>query len=325
MKKVTNLSKKVLGAIFLASSLTSGYALGNSIPVVTEVFKDFSDVAATVDGLISKHGGDSVLFVTDLDNTALVLNSDMGSEQWFLWQKDLITSAPTSRGTAARNIEELLDVQSRLYALSTSRPNEEAIPANIQRWQSHGVRTMALTSRSTSMRDYTVKDLKTIGIQFGAKTLEDPTASATEYLPYDLNQIEQSGLTHDDAVFLKLPTAKAVIFDRGVFLTNGQNKGAMLRTILHRSGFTPKAIVFIDDRPHHVAAVAAAFGLASAPEVEVVSIQYIHAKPAIDSFNSRNKAVDIAEWCAIAHGMQRIFFAGIAEDRLPFMVCKQVQ
>ena len=312
----------VLLCLAIVAFLQPPELFGNVLPVNSESSAEFARIIEIVDEMEEKYGSDHVLFVTDLDNTALVLNTDVGSEHWFLWQKSLLANDPNGRGTVARSFDELLSLQQKLYGLSLALPNDRVIPDQIRSWQSRGIRTMALTSRSTTLRDHSIAELNSIGIRFESKSIQIDRPVAQEFLPYNLSNLADSGLTEDDVAALKLPPATSIILDHGILLTNGQNKGAMLRSLFHRSVDAPKAIVFIDDRPHHVAAVVTAFSLASAPDVAVTAVQYTKSKNIVDSFNGRDKTADIDQWCELAGSMHHMFFTGKSASELPFRVCE---
>ena len=67
------------------------------------------DVAAAVEQFADQFGPEHVLLVLDIDNTLLAMNNDLGSDQWFEWQKYLLENEPKSklrsptRLTAARS------------------------------------------------------------------------------------------------------------------------------------------------------------------------------------------------------------------------------
>ena len=49
---------------------------------------DLGMVADMALQLADSHGNDQVLVVFDIDNTLLAMEQDLGSDQWYYWQKD---------------------------------------------------------------------------------------------------------------------------------------------------------------------------------------------------------------------------------------------
>jgi predicted enzyme involved in methoxymalonyl-ACP biosynthesis len=59
---------------------------------------------------------------------------------------------------------------------------------------------------------------------------------------------------------MKLGPARPVSYMDGIFMGAGQHKGAMLRTLLHKTNRLVKAVVFVDDTPKHCDRMHEAFG-----------------------------------------------------------------
>ena len=57
---------------------------------------DLGMVADIALQLADSHGKDQVLVVFDIDNTLLAMEQDLGSDQWYYWQKDLQMEDPCS-------------------------------------------------------------------------------------------------------------------------------------------------------------------------------------------------------------------------------------
>src|SRR5688500_15980315 len=57
---------------------------------------DFRAVAAAVAKYAHEFGPDRVLLVLDIDNTLLAMDHDLGSDQWFEWQRYLLEHQPRS-------------------------------------------------------------------------------------------------------------------------------------------------------------------------------------------------------------------------------------
>ena len=49
-----------------------------------------------------KSDPEHVLLVLDIDNTLLAMNQDLGSDQWFEWQRYLLDHEPRSNASGGR-------------------------------------------------------------------------------------------------------------------------------------------------------------------------------------------------------------------------------
>src|SRR5688572_5257239 len=70
---------------------------------------DFQNVAAAVTRYADAVGSERVLLVLDIDNTLLAMNQDLGSDQWFEWQRFLLEHQPRSNDLVVDSFEELLE------------------------------------------------------------------------------------------------------------------------------------------------------------------------------------------------------------------------
>ncbi len=58
---------------------------------------DFAEVGAAAEQYSHKLDPEQVLLVLDIDNTLLAMDTQLGSDQWFEWQKYLIDHEPSSK------------------------------------------------------------------------------------------------------------------------------------------------------------------------------------------------------------------------------------
>src|SRR5689334_15409715 len=69
---------------------------------------DFAEIGATVEQYTHKIKPEKVLLVLDIDNTLLAMDTPLGSDQWFEWQRYLIDHDPSSKYLVAPTFEGLL-------------------------------------------------------------------------------------------------------------------------------------------------------------------------------------------------------------------------
>ncbi len=247
--------------------------------VVERTTLSFDAVQAEALRLADREGGpDSVLLVLDIDNTLLAMTQDLGSDQWFNWQRNLPDSNPHRVG----DFDELLRVQALLYAIGSMRPTEPIRqPQIVRQLQEAGFTTLLLTSRGHNMRDSTRRELLANDYDFRKTSISPQEGFGGPYFPYDVTKIENSGLTADEAERWladagnpnEFETPREVSFNEGVYMVAGQHKGLMLRMLLHRSGNVNRFqhIVFVDDNAENTKDVREAFDNQS---VNVVTFRY---------------------------------------------------
>lgn len=234
-------------------------------------------------------GPEKVLLVFDIDNTLLAMKQDISSDQWFNWQRNLPQDDPRSVG----DFEELLRVQGLLYSICSMRTTEPVRqPEVVRQLQLAGFTTLLLTSRGYQVRDATRRELLANGYNFRKTTMAPQDGFAGPYFPYEVSRIRESGITPDEAEQWladsrnpgQLKKPREVSYSEGVYMVAGQNKGAMLRMLLQKSGHVDhyQHIVFVDDNSKNTKDVRDAF--ANQP-VNVVTIRYAREDANVRRFN----------------------------------------
>lgn len=279
--------------------------------------KTFLDVVDTAKSLGNKWGHQNVLLVFDVDNTLLAMTQALGSDQWFDWQLDLLQQNIAAPGLTATNFQGILDNQALLWRIGQMRPPEKTQPALLQDLQSSGFTTLLLTSRGPINADITLKALKENNYAFKDSSLPPRQGFAGKFKPYDITNIIESGITVNDAINMELgysstrecidnelglnvpcfKTPNFVKYTDGIYLTNGQDKGAMLRSILHKSGFTGpnqfQTIIYVDDKIKYIQQMHRAF--CNQP-IELSLFHYTHEADRVEKFISNDKTSVIKKW-----------------------------
>jgi hypothetical protein len=289
----SKISKKVVLSVLVATG-SSAFADIETMATV----KELDEVITTLD---AQFGAQNVLIVTDLDNTLLEFERDIGSEHWFLWQNAQIGSASNDLAMAS-SMANLLKLQS---IIMTGMPVHLVAPEMKRIYNTHsqnGGSMIALTSRGIDTRDMTYKSIQTLGLSFieRSKALHlDQTKNAVDStgLIFDPKQPEWAHLTTEILAQQKVTTTKPVAYQHGILLTDGQNKGVMLAAFLaRRQAPPPKAVIFLDDRSHHVKAVSDVMAKAY-PEIETRAINLTVSRPAVEKFEKSDKAAVRSEQC----------------------------
>ena len=264
---------------------------------------EFRDVAALIERKITEHGGKNTLLVFDIDNTTMKFTQDIGSEHWFLWQQALIRERPGDPSAIAATVDDALRLQGYLTNILPMIPVEPQIPVKLKHYGEQGARMMTLTSRMPDVNDATQRELRRNGFPYERYAPGPGQGLAGKFIPYDLRDLPRYGLTPEEAREFKLPEAREVVYSRGAYLTQGQHKGVMLKTLLHKLRLRFDAIIFVDDRVHHLEGMRKAF---ESDPVMVSTVEYLHERPVTERFLNADKTDVIARWQKFAAGMRAI-------------------
>ena len=316
-----NLLPRILVALVLCCLPTGVDGVFASEQLETD---DFHDVAVRATELAEKHGVENVLLVFDVDNTLLATNQDLGSDQWFGWQSKLLKEFPLPKEAVASEFTGLLRAYSLILSLSAMRPTQKELPIIVSGLQSQGFKILVLTSRGVDLRAATQRELVANGFRFDKSAMPPAIGFPGTFKPYCTDDIEASGLSREEAVaFLAknanaypvaIESSRSVSYSGGLFLTEGQHKGVMLRTLLNRSGRAYRSIVFVDDHIHNVDRVFAAF---KDTDVEVVTYRYSAEDANVRRFLEGKKKSVTKDWMRLKRSVLRSFEI----PRLPSKQC----
>ncbi len=224
-----------------------------------------SEIEAGVKAFLNVSGSSQSVVAFDYDDTLLSPVSVLGSEGWFNWQEELLNGESRSDRRAA-DFDGLLTLQNRMLGLVRFQPTDVGIPQFISDLQALGAAVIVCTSRGPAEMTSTIRELKLNGIDLSKSQFAKQHEAFKPYLPYDLKRPADAGFTKSEIKKLGLGLPRTVTFVSGVYFTEGQNKGAMLRSLIHRKSTTPgraitpvRALVFIDNRKKHTDRVDAAF------------------------------------------------------------------
>jgi hypothetical protein len=271
---------------------------------LSQSFADFTSVTTDEFALVEKkaiemgeqYGVDKVLLVFDIDNTLLAMKQDLGSDQWFTWQSDS-KKVPADQ-LVAKDMSELVEITGRLISYSKMRPTQPDAPQILKNLQDRGFKTIALTARGSEIRNATERALAENGYFFN-RTIGPDKGYPGTYMPYDLKDMEDtSGMTNEEATALSLSEPRAVSFQNGIFMGNGQHKGAMLRALLEKTDYSPKAILFSDDHEKHTINVGKAYSTTDKikKNTQVFTYRYSREDPAVKKFHAGSKVKVTQQW-----------------------------
>lgn len=183
------------------------------------------------------------LVLFDLDHTVIESAELYGHGNWFY---DQVRSGEDEGipmvNTITRIFPEWLESQKH----NKVRPVEEITPILIERLQSRGISVMALTARPRELIDSTLRQLKSIGVDFTRTDLKRPEC----------------------AIDLDAP----VTYHEGILFTaDGQSKATALRHYFDEIGYQAKRVALVDDSMTPLQELLA---MLQVHEIEFVGLHY---------------------------------------------------
>jgi phosphoserine phosphatase len=232
-----------------------------NLRVETDDLAMVSDMAAQMAGM---YGKQDVLVVLDMDNTLLAMEQDLGSDQWYYWQKALARDNPCS----GKLLSGRFAVQGALFYASAMRPTQPDAAEQVKRMQDAGLRVIVVTSRGPEYRLQTFRELRRNGFSFWGSALPPQQGYAEDFVP-------EGG-------------ERPARYEEGVFLTSGQDKGDMIRALLTKTGTTPpKVIIMADDKQSNLDDMMKAF---SGSGTAVHGWRYTREDDTVAAFNAQQAA-----------------------------------
>jgi hypothetical protein len=251
-----------------------------TIPPEQTFLRETDDLAVVVDDALQmadRYGKDRVLVVFDIDNTLLAMEQDLGSDQWYDWQKELQAENPCS----GMLVSNRLAVQGALYFASAMRLTQPDAAALVRQLQEQDLAVFALTSRGADFRLQTFRELRRNGISFWSNALPPRHGYADTFTP-------QGG-------------SRPALYEDGVFLTAGQHKGDMLKALLAKTGTPPpEVVIFADDKDKNLRDVLQTY---EGSGTTIHAWRYSREDPVVAAFDPAN-ASDL--WNALRPALQTI-------------------
>lgn len=243
---------------------------------------------------VKEHGKKNVLVVFDIDNTILTMPQDLGSDQWFNWQyESCIKDTKQKPECVTYDMNSLIEIQGQLFAISNMVTPEPTTAKVVKRLQDLGLNVILLTSRGLEFRYSTERVLKMNNMWFASSAIGPMEGFAAPYLPYQLNKLAYYGLNQKDKETARLGNPRPVTYHNGIYMTAGQNKGIMLKTLLHKTGTKFKSIVFVDDHLKHTTRMQEILGKG---KLDLVTFRYSKMDPQVNKFNQSDKKHVVKGW-----------------------------
>ncbi len=301
-RKLVSFSLTVLLILAASCGRSDAIALGDSARQHIET-DNYAQVVTEIAGQAAEHGKDKLLVVFDIDNTLLANKQDLGTDQWFEWQLDLIKSGQLTHAVAS-DLAGLVAAQNTIYALGKMRETEDAASDVIATLHAQSIATIAMTARNIDSRDATIRELLTNDMEFRTTAIGNDAGFASSFLPYDIAHPESVGISVGELAAWGINQAKPISYTDGIAMLGGQHKGAALRVLLQKTRSEFAAIIFIDDKLSNLEKVAQAF---TQKPIKMTTIRYTREDANVERFRSDDKSLVIHQWQTLRQTLQQIF------------------
>ncbi len=190
--------------------------------------RDITDLAEIAPALAESRA--RTLLVLDIDDTLLTSDAFFGSDAWYAWQKTLAADDPGK-------VPCLFDVIALNYEAGTQHPTQPDGPTRINALP---VDKLLLTSRGANYRGGTLRTLHENGYALPAML-----GGRSDGLIWDFRKSSDSRPVR-------------VVYDQGLFMTTGQDKGRTLLELLGRLRLHYDRVLLVDDGQANIDAMRAA-------------------------------------------------------------------
>ncbi|MCC5792899.1 MAG: DUF2608 domain-containing protein [Legionellaceae bacterium] len=152
--------------------------------------------------------------VLDLDNTVMESVLEVGSDQWLTNLVDYAVKILDQK----EGMRLALLIYGAVQAHVRAKAVELEIVKIIKALQDIGIPVLALTARDIAIKQYTIRQLETIGIDFSRNCIKvnDPS------------------------------------YEEGIIFCNGKNKGQVWQKVIEKCPNHPRHIVMLDDKIRHL-------------------------------------------------------------------------
>ena len=234
-------------ALALLLAACTGTGVRSNAPV-SDV-RDIRDLSAVAPALAESR--ERTLLVLDIDDTLLTSDGFYGSDTWYEWQSKLPANDPDK-------VPCIYSLIALNYEAGTQSPTQPDGPDLINAIHAD---KLLLTSRSAFYRGGTLRTL----------------ASAHYALPAMLGGLTE-GRSWD---FRKSPEANPtrVVYDQGLFMTTGQDKGKVLLDLFRELRIHYERVILVDDGQQNIDNMRAALRGAG---IDYLGLHYVHVDKSIN-------------------------------------------
>lgn len=237
-------------------------------PAASDV-RQVADLAAIAPALAESPR--RTLLVLDIDDTLLTSAGFFGSDAWYEWQKGLAAGDPGK-------VPCLFDVIALNYEAGSQQPTQPDGPAVVNALQAD---TLLLTSRNPLYRGGTLRTLREAGYR-----LPQPLGGSGDGRSWDFRKTADAGPVR-------------VVYDQGVFMTTGQDKGLVLLDLLRRLDLRYERVVLVDDGEKNIANMRNALRDAG---IDYLGLHYTRVDKSVDAADAADGRAGWQAWRQLLAG-----------------------
>lgn len=244
--------------------------------------KTFAEIQQLVTEKKTQFGAENLLVVYDFDNTLMAMNQDIGSDQWYNWQSDLVQKK--SKEAIVKTRSELFDLHYKISALGRMHVVEAEIPKIVKAIQQMKIKSIVLTSRGPILRSDIESELFDSDLDFKSSAIGPEGGYPSTFLPEGFEK------------------PREISFMDGIAMGSGQHKGKILSSVLKKTGVKFKAIIFVDDTLKNIENVEESFK----QEVALFTFYYTREQGRVEKFQ-KDKSKAKREWQKLKPVIETVF------------------
>lgn len=192
---------------------------------------------------LQRHASKNTLIILDIDDTLLIPVQMLGCDEWFLTR---LAHYQEEGKDKTQSLEKSLAEWEAVRHLTKMEIVEPGTDEIIAQFQEKGYQVMGLTTQGLSLATRTHQQLKQNNINLSLTALSQEDC----YLNID---------------------GHGVLFRNGILFTSGMHKGKALFSLLSQIQYSPKQIVFINDKASHLMSIEV---MAEENGIEFIGLRY---------------------------------------------------
>lgn len=264
----TSLHLLIVSFIFSLQSFAADFAPDYKVAKISDVVEITRSIP---------NAEEDAWVIFDLDETLLRTKGALGSESWFNWQDKMNKENSSSALRVSKDFPGLLKIQDAFLDQVPMIPVDNTVVSTLRYLAEQNIELMILTARGPKNLKATLRELWRNELDFKTTAPDVELEQSQSFLPYNQSDLTDEIATPDELATLGFDKpAKPVQFTDGVFLSEGQNKGGMIRLISLKANKKPKTIIFVDNTPKHLERAEKA---AKGQGFEMISVQYVVDAP----------------------------------------------
>ncbi len=235
-----------------------------------------SEISAIVEKISTGVHSSRVWVIFDLDETLFRSKTALGSETFFIYQDGLLKDKSNNPYKMAQDFSELLKIQGEFIEKGELVPVDDTVIPTLVELNAKNYSTMIFTARGPGEWPATQRELNKNATSFASRAPR-LKVEFNNQLPFLSESVDTLAPSPEEKAALGFDkSGRKVSYFEGVFLTEGQNKGGMLRVFINESQETPIKVIFVENSLKNLKRSEDA---AKNKDFEVISVFYKSPKP----------------------------------------------